>query len=194
MFKLSPSYKKEECKIFWHDPSSSSKIADQLFTSLPLDQNIPIIIVCIGTDRSTGDSLGPLIGTNLKEKDLPKNFHVYGTLEHPVHALNLEEKLAQIHHQHEKAYILAIDACLGKPQNVGSIYVKNGPLQPGAAVQKKLPAVGNIHITGIVNISGFMEFFVLQNTRLYLVMQLAKTITEGIYQTGLLYNQYQTKR
>ncbi|MCL6574238.1 MAG: DUF1256 domain-containing protein, partial [Bacillus sp. (in: Bacteria)] len=52
---------------------------------------------------------------------------------------------------------------------------------------KDLPAVGDIHITGIVNVSGFMEFFVLQNTRLNLVMNMAKTIANGIYETSQLY-------
>ena len=38
-----------------------------------------------------------------------------------------------------------------------------------------------MHITGIVNVSGFMEYFVLQNTRLHLIMEMAKTIAKGIY-------------
>ena len=59
--------------------------------------------------------------------------------------------------------------------------------KPGAGVNKQLPEVGDIHITGIVNVSGFMEFFVLQNTRLNLVMKMAKTIANGIYQASLLY-------
>ena len=49
-----------------------------------------VVFVCIGTDRSTGDSLGPLIGykiANLRYKGV----YVYGNLEHPVHAKNLEE-------------------------------------------------------------------------------------------------------
>ena len=33
-----------------------------------------------------------------------------------------------------------------------------------------------------------MEYFVLQNTRLHLVMNLAKTMAEGIYKAGLLYH------
>ena len=36
-------------------------------------------------------------------------------------------------------------------------------------------------MTGVVNISGLMEFFVLQNTRTTLIMNLAKTISDGIY-------------
>lgn len=44
-----------------------------------------ILFLCIGTDRSTGDSLGPLIGYKLREKGM-KNARVLGTLEEPVHA------------------------------------------------------------------------------------------------------------
>ena len=57
-----------------------------------LDENT--IIICIGTDRCIGDSLGPLIGTFLKEKQFP--LPVYGTISEPIHALNLENKLSQI--------------------------------------------------------------------------------------------------
>ncbi|MNJ05080.1 hypothetical protein D3C73_1661750 [compost metagenome] len=38
-----------------------------------------------------------------------------------------------------------------------------------------------MHITGIVNVGGFMEYFVLQNTRLSLVMDLAELIAKAIY-------------
>lgn len=51
-------------------------------------------------------------------------------------------------------------------------------------MNKELPEVGEIHLTGIVNVSGFMEFFVLQNTRLNLVMKMAKTIAEAIVLAG----------
>ena len=57
--------------------------------------NRPIVFVCIGTDRSTGDSLGPLIGTLLVEKNIHP-FHIYGSLENPIHALNLADKLSEI--------------------------------------------------------------------------------------------------
>ena len=58
-----------------------------------------------------------------------------------------------------------------------------GPSKPGAAMNKKLPAVGDLHIHGIVNLNGFMEFFVLQNTRLSLVMKMADVIAQSIKET-----------
>lgn len=136
------------------------------------------VVVCIGTDRSTGDSLGPLIGTALQERLLP--LAVYGTLEEPVHAANLNDVLERIGAQEPSRPLLAIDACLGRAESVGYVSVKQGPLRPGTGVNKRLPEVGDLHVIGIVNVGGFMEYFVLQNTRLSLVMRMANTITDAI--------------
>lgn len=138
------------------------------------------IILCIGTDRSTGDSLGPLVGTKLLE--LGFKGKVYGTLEEPVHAVNLQETIDKIQNEHHKPFIIAIDACLGRTESVGYISIKEGPLQPGTGVNKNLPAIGDLQIIGIVNIGGFMEYMVLQNTRLSLVMKMAEIISQGLYE------------
>jgi putative sporulation protein YyaC len=171
-------------RIFHDEQDASTLVAMRLTSLLPSNLSQPIAIVCIGTDRSTGDSLGPLVGTMLKEKDV-SSFLVYGTLEDPIHAMNLQEKLNMIHSLHENAFIIGIDACLGRLKSVGAITIGEGPVRPGAGVNKDLPPVGDIHITGTVNVSGFMEFFVLQNTRLHLVMNMAKTIANGIYEADL---------
>lgn len=168
-----------EKQINYEDQGSSSLIGERILPLLPKINSQPIVLVCIGTDRSTGDSLGPLVGTLLEEKKL-KGFHIYGTLEHPVHAVNLEEKLAFINENHQNPFMISIDACLGRLKSIGSIQIGTGPLKPGAGVNKQLPPVGDMHITGIVNVSGFMEFFVLQNTRLNVVLNMAKTIANGI--------------
>jgi putative sporulation protein YyaC len=143
-------------------------------------KNRPIVFLCIGTDRSTGDSLGPLVGDKLKFL-IRDNVSLYGNLEKPVHAKNLCEVITEINSIYSDPFIIAIDACLGSLQNVGKIFIENKPLCPGAAMNKDLPAVGDISITGIVNISGALEFMVLQNTRLFTVMQLADIISKGIY-------------
>ena len=62
----------------------------------------------------------------------------------------------------------------------GYVTIADGALYPGAAVQKELPPVGDIHITGIVNIAGVLEQLTLQTTRLSTVISLADTITQGI--------------
>jgi putative sporulation protein YyaC len=173
-------------RIFHNEDQAADNLSDHLLSLFPVMTGRPIVFVCIGTDRSTGDSLGPLVGTLLEERNLP-SFYIYGTLDDPIHAMNLEDKLKEINERHFHPFIIGIDACLGKFKSVGFIEVGNGPVKPGAGVNKELPAVGQIHITGIVNVSGFMEFFVLQNTRLNIVLKMAKTIAKGIYKANLKY-------
>lgn len=185
-FKPSFFDRRAHTRIVHDDFQAVENLASQLLAHIPRVADRPIVFVCIGTDRSTGDSLGPLVGTLLEDMHV-QSFFVYGTLDEPIHAVNLQEKLTEITNRHFDAYIIGIDACLGRLKNVGVIQVADGPVKPGAGVNKELPAVGDIHITGIVNVSGFMEFFVLQNTRLNLVMKMAKTIAKGIYQASLLH-------
>ncbi|MDF2548626.1 MAG: spore protease YyaC [Anaerosolibacter sp.] len=166
--------------------SAFSKIfLDFLHTYYNTEQYGDLVIMCIGTDRSTGDSLGPLIGYKLQRiLKRYQNVFVHGTLEDPVHAKNLKNSIDFVYNSYKKPFIIAIDACLGKVERVGCINMSHGPLRPGAGVNKDLPPVGDIHVTGIVNLGGFMEYIVLQNTRLSLVMKMADTISDGI-QYGL---------
>lgn len=143
-------------------------------------QKRSILVVCIGTDRSTGDSLGPLVGTRLQSFKTGL-FKVYGTLDKPVHACNLEEVIKDIEKKHPSRFILAVDACLGRLESVGYISIAQEPLRPGTGVNKNLPALGDISISGIVNIGGYLEFMVLQNTRLSLVMKMAHLIANSLF-------------
>jgi len=139
----------------------------------------PLVVVGIGTDRSTGDSLGPLVGTKLLALNL-KEIWVYGHLDEPVHAGNLPEKLQMIKALHPNPLVIAVDACLGQSDSVGSLTLAPGPVKPGAGVNKTLPLVGEMHVTGTVNVGGFMEYFVLQNTRSSLVMKMADVIAQAV--------------
>lgn len=142
------------------------------------DSYTDIVIVCIGTDRATGDCLGPLIGYKVKDIKY-ENVHIFGTLDEPVHAKNLCEYM-ELFNKFEKPFIIAIDACLGRLERIGCVSIKEGPLSPGSGVNKNLPAIGHINITGIVNVGGFMEIMILQNTRLSIVMNMANLIANGI--------------
>ncbi len=142
--------------------------------------NKTIIFLCIGSDRATGDCLGPIIGYKLSKYKKHQNYYVYGTLEEPVHAKNLKDTIEMIYQTHEDAFVIAIDASLGKSNHIGYITIGEGPLKPGAGVDKDLPAVGDIFITGIVNFSGMLDNMLLQTTRLNVVMSMADQICLGI--------------
>ncbi|MGN7233739.1 spore protease YyaC [Priestia megaterium] len=142
-----------------------------------------IVFLCIGSDRYVGDSLGPLVGTMLEENQVP--YHIYGTLESPVHAFNLKTILKEINRKYKNPLIFSIDACLGEQSQVGLVIFKEGPLIPGKAVEKVLPKVGDYHIKGMVNyIDPLPTSQFLNDTRLYTVMNLAKTIVNIVIESS----------
>lgn len=140
-----------------------------------------VIFLCIGTDRATGDSLGPLVGYKLSKLPFNDNIYVYGTLNNPVHAKNLICTIEEIYIKHKNPFLIAIDASLGKKEYINFITIGEGSLYPGAGFNKNLPPVGDIFITGIVNHCGIIELSVLQNTRLSVVMDMADIISSGIW-------------
>ena len=157
----------------------SNLILDHILSNITSNQEL--VILCIGTDRSTGDSLGPLVGYKLSHYIASyENVHLLGTLEEPVHAKNIENIIHEINSIYPNALVLAIDASLGQHNKIGYINIRQGPLIPGLGVNKRLPVVGDISITGVVNIGGIMEYMVLQNTRLSLVMNMADIISKSI--------------
>ncbi|MGI6685427.1 MAG: spore protease YyaC [Bacillota bacterium] len=180
-FLTSQLYSEKEFKCHYENPLALSLLSDQLsklLLEIDAKGQREIAVVCIGTDRATGDCLGPLVGWILMRH--PINFALYGTLNDPVHAANLSQKLEIINTNHHSPLIIAIDACLGRLENVGMINIGRGEIAPGAGVHKKLPTLGDIYFTGIVNVSGHMEFLVLQNTRLNIVMQMATKIAHSV--------------
>lgn len=174
-------YGVDQIKVDYDDKAASTVIKDEL--ARYICQAIGygkkhIVFVCIGTDRSTGDSLGPLVGDRISiiKSD---NVSIFGTLEEPVHAQNLDQ-VHQAISEIDDPFVVAIDACLGLKESVGHISIGKGGLKPGLGVGKDLTVIGDIYITAVVNVGGFMEFAVLQGTRLSVIMKMAKVITYGI--------------
>lgn len=180
--------KNKPLRILHTDQYVDKIVSDKLISWLPKFPK-EYVVVCVGTDRSTGDALGPLTGTLLSETK-PKHMTIYGTLHEPVHATNLYDYLEMINERHHNPFIIAVDACLGKSSSVGYIIADKGPLKPGAALNKTLPELGDIHITGVVNVSGFMEYSVLQNTRLSIIKDMASSLASilSVIDTQLTYH------
>lgn len=168
----------------------------------------PVVFLCIGSDRATGDSLGPFIGQQLLEnrfdntkkeepsrsshslfrsflvpsKPMPKGSSlVYGTLHTPVHAVNLAQTISHIYSHFKNPYLVAIDAALGARNHIGAVTLASGSLLPGIGVNKQLPSVGDVHITGIVNtLDCDNRNRVLQTTHLSTVVDLSGFVSQGI--------------
>lgn len=165
------------------DPDAAGMLAalliERMAETVPEGPWDEIAVVCVGTDRSTGDSLGPLTGWHLARVGLNR-VAIFGNLDEPVHAANLDSILKSLRNSPKKLYTIAVDACLGKSESVGFVSVNRGALYPGSGVNKVLPPVGHVHVTGIVNVGGCMEYLVLQNTRLSLVLKMADTIARAL--------------
>lgn len=135
-----------------------------------------IAVVCIGSDKITGDSYGPLTGHMLLRDGAP-GASVYGSLEKPVHALCLEDTLGRF--DARRTLVIAVDACVGDPDHVGCVLMGPGSLRPGGGLGKTLPAVGNISISGVAAPDGD-AFRNLQNASLGMVYRMAEATAAAV--------------
>lgn len=162
-----------DASVFYNEKEAPVILGNSLRPFLNKDT----IVICIGTDKCIGDSLGPIVGTLIEKEELP--ITLYGTLDNPIHAVNLKEKLKNIKELHPSNFTIAIDACLGSKENTGKIQVKFGPIHPGKGVGKKLTSVGDVSIVGVVDTIGSSNNISLHNIRLSFIMKLAEAIVEG---------------
>lgn len=149
---------------------AKSKLSNTLKEILTEDA----VIFCIGSDRSIADSLAPMVGTRLSESGF-KN-PIYGTLENPIHALNIHESINNIKNNHPGASIIAIDACIGSKSTLGNITIRNTSVKPGRGVGKRLPEIGDYSICGVVtdSVGNF------NNVRLSFVLELSGFIASAL--------------
>ena len=136
------------------------------------------ICICIGSDLVLGDSLGPLVGTLLKNKGVRS--YVYGTLNFPITAKEVEYARTYLKQMHPSCITIAIDAAVGNADDIGLIRVLNKGLKPGLGVDKKLEIVGDVSIIGVVTTKSIQNYNLFNLTRLNLVYKMAEVISSGI--------------
>ena len=100
-----------------------------------------IDVLCIGTPKIIGDSVGPRVGSLLKAAGLPDRIKIIGCTDEPVHKRNLCDKLQLLR---DDALVICIDAAVGEDYPL--IKLRTGPMHPGAAVSDELPKLGDVSI------------------------------------------------
>ena len=143
-------------------------------------ENAPPVIVCIGSDLAIGDSLGPITGSMLKFKTQGVRTFIYGTLASPVTAKEIRYMRTFLKETHKNSPIIAVDAAVGNEGDIGLIKLNDSPLHPGAGANKRLGALGDISIMGIVAEKSVSNYALLNTTRLNLVYTMAEIISNGI--------------
>ncbi|MCM1438276.1 MAG: spore protease YyaC [Roseburia sp.] len=138
------------------------------------------VIVCIGSDLSVGDSLGPVTGTKLKEKLSGYNVYVYGTLSRPITAHEVKYTNQFIKNTHPESTVIAIDAAVGAAGDIGLIKVAKRGIKPGSGANKRLSKVGDVSVMGIVAEKSLFNYSLFSSTRLNIVYKMAEIISEGV--------------
>jgi len=121
----------------------------------------------------------PPVDRELLEKE-NLGIPIYGTLNEPIHALNIEEKVNELKKIHPDSLLIAVDASLGKEKDIGFIHIVNGPIKPGKGAGKTLPSFGNISILGVVDSINNKSNNSLYTIRLNFIMRMAEVITKSI--------------
>ena len=149
---------------------------------------LEIVFLCIGTDKITGDSFGPLVGSRLKEL-LEEcnifNINVYGTLQENICYTNIKEAIKTIEKDHPNACIVVIDAALSNEENIGKIYVDRKKMILAKGLHKPKVEVGDISIKAVVGKNYKLSkynFVSLQNISLNVVITLSQIVAKGIYE------------
>ena len=140
----------------------------------------PPVVVCIGSDLAIGDSLGPIVGSMLKYKTQGVNAYIYGTLALPVTAKEIKYFQAFLKQTHPGEQVIAVDAAVGAEGDIGLMRVQPSPLYPGAGANKRLGAIGDLSIMGIVAEKSLTNFALLNSTRLNLVYTMAEQISDAL--------------
>lgn len=144
-----------------------------------LAANKPVIL-CIGTTNVVGDSLGPIVGDRLiNEYNI--DAYVYGKTTKPVNGINYEKYVKHIKTHHKNSLVIAVDACLGKKNDIGRVKYAIKGLKAGAALNKNLARIGDIGILGVVAQSGNNNLQSLIDVNRQSINSLSAKVAQKIY-------------
>jgi len=117
---------------------------------------------------------------------------IYGTLAAPVTAKEIKYLRTFLKETHAGSQIVAVDAAVGAEGDIGLIKLTDSPLYPGAGAQKKLGAIGDISVMGIVAEKSVANYGLLNTTRLNLVYSMSEMLSDAI--ANVLWNRASAKR
>ena len=110
------------------------------------------VIVCVGSDKISGDALGPMVGSLLRATGVP--CPVYGVEGATVNGGSLAEYRNFVQRYHPGVPVIAVDAAVGNPDEVGHIKYRLGGVKAGGAMGRTEPPLGDLAILGVVGVKG----------------------------------------
>ena len=139
-----------------------------------------VICLCIGSERATGDSFGPLVGYKLNclfnDSECIK---IIGTLNNTVNLNNIKQIINNINNTYENPFIIAIDSAMSNQKRIGEIVVSSDGVKIAAGMRRDMEDIGDMSIKGVVSQktnNPRCNLNLLQNTSLGIVMSMAETV------------------
>lgn len=155
---------------------SINNLAINLFKYLEGDTKF--IILCLGSNKCVGDSLGCVVGSLLKYKYKIDNY-CYGDLNSNITTNNLDNILLLIRRRHANKKILVIDSAVGEDYDLGNIKLHYGGIVPRSALDNSFSVVGDISIIGVVSSKSF-SISNLFNVDKNHIVEMAEIISQAI--------------
>lgn len=110
-----------------------------------------IVILCVGTNKLVGDSVGPIVGQKLTRLlNKKENIKIYGNTKKNLNLKNAKQVLEEINRIYSKPFIITIDATLGPKEIIETIIISKGELEIGEALGHSIKCFSNINIKAIV--------------------------------------------
>ncbi|WP_077213044.1 spore protease YyaC [Bacillus dakarensis] len=159
-------------------------IRDTLYALIP-DGTEHICVTGIGSNVISGDSLGPFVGTLLRDS-FPTHLTVYGNLQTPLDGTTIEKEISRFNLP-SNCFVIGIDSVLGSESLLNSIVISNSALHPGAGLGKNLPCIGDCSVMGVVLEKHTPDHTSLLYTDLHVIYTMAVNIAKAI---SLLVRQY----
>lgn len=144
-----------------------------------------VVVLCIGTNKIIGDSIGPVVGQKLKEENINETVCIYGDMKETINFKNAKEVLEKIFKTYEKPFIITIDSALGTERMVSEIVVNKGIVRLGKSLGRSICYPSHITIKGVVgeNKNTYEENIkILKEVKPELIWNLSSIMAEGIKQ------------
>lgn len=150
--------------------------------------NKKIIFLCIGTNKVIGDSIGPIVGTNLINnlkctEDFNfenSNIKVIGDMSNNISYNNIEDNMKKLAGNN---FIIVIDSALSSENNIGKIFIHDRGLKYAESLKRKNNVIGDVSIKAVVGKNTqnrLKNFKILRNASTKRVMTMANILSKGI--------------
>lgn len=151
-----------------------------------------IVFLCVGTNKIIGDAIGPIIGDNLKKLE-NKFMRVYGTTNNTLNFSNAQSIIKKVYIEHKKPFLITIDAALSNKEKKGKIFIGNGLIKIGNALEKNISFYSDITIKCVVGNYFYnkkQNIDELENADISSLLMMSKIVSNGIMNVLKKFNIY----